>query len=90
LRNTARYEQAANGVYIEFRVIALSRSVPKLFGWIVKPVVDQLPADSMRTTLEKTREAVLESANESSNRMQTCIVAAVNDHRNGVEAKGHE
>jgi hypothetical protein len=88
--SVARYEQAANGVYIEFRVIGLSRSVPKLFGWIVRPVVDQLPADSMRATLEKTRDAVLESTNESSNRLQTGIVTALNNHGNGVEAKGHE
>jgi hypothetical protein len=88
--SVARYEQGADGVYIQFRVIALSRSVPKLFAWIVKPVVDQLPEDSMRATLEKTRDAVLESTYENSNRMQTSIVAALKNHRNGVEAKGHE
>jgi hypothetical protein len=55
----SRYEERDGGVYLEMETIALSRDVPPLLGWLVSPIVDRLPRELLRRTLERTREAVL-------------------------------
>ena len=55
-----RFEESDGGVYVEVEAMALSRDVPAMLRWLVDPVVDHMPRDSVRETLEKTRDAVLE------------------------------
>ncbi len=55
-----RFEESDGGVYVEVEAMALSRDVPAMLRWLVDPVVDHMPRESVRETLEKTREAVLE------------------------------
>ena len=55
----AKFEEANDGVYIELEALGLSRDVPTVLRWLVEPVVERVPKDSMRTTLEETRKAVL-------------------------------
>jgi hypothetical protein len=55
-----RFEESDGGVYVEVEAMALSRDVPAVLRWLVDPVVDHMPRDSVRETLEKTRNAVLE------------------------------
>ena len=60
LFSLTRFEESDGGVYVEVEAMALSRDVPAVLRWLVDPVVDHLPRDSVRETLEKTRDAVLE------------------------------
>jgi hypothetical protein len=55
-----RFEESDGGVYVEVEAMALSRDVPAMLRWLMDPVVDHMPRDSVRETLEKTRDAVLE------------------------------
>jgi hypothetical protein len=53
-----RFEERDGGVWIECEAISLSRDVPFGLGAIVIPVIRELPAESLRKTLEATRTAL--------------------------------
>jgi hypothetical protein len=59
LLSLAKFEETNDGVYIELEALGLSRDVPTVLRWLVEPIVERLPKDSMRATLEETRKAVL-------------------------------
>jgi hypothetical protein len=44
-------------VYVECRAISLSRNIPKALRWIIEPMIDKFPRESLRATLEATRRA---------------------------------
>lgn len=58
LHSIVRYEERDGGVYLEVEAIALTRDIPPSLRWLVKPVVNHLSINSMRTTLRQTRDAV--------------------------------
>jgi hypothetical protein len=60
------FEQKDNGVYVEYESISLSRDVP-LMGKLIGPVLHSLPAESLRSSMEKTRKALEVTATRSSN-----------------------
>lgn len=62
LYSFTRFEESDGGVYVEVEAMALSRDVPAVLRWLVDPVVERLPRESVHDTLEKTRHAVLERA----------------------------
>jgi hypothetical protein len=64
LYSIERFEERDGGVYAELEAIALSRNIPFEIQWLVKPILQHLPRNSMVATLQKTREAVC--AEESS------------------------
>jgi hypothetical protein len=45
-------------VYIECRAISLTRDVPKGLGWVLEPIIKNLPRESLKNTLEATRRAL--------------------------------
>jgi len=51
-------ENRAGGVYMECRAISLTRDIPMLAVFAVKPMVTALPRESLSKTLEATRAAV--------------------------------
>lgn len=53
-----RYEQKDGGTYIEIEFISLSRSVPAIFAWIVKPYMKKIPTEYLRDILDSTRTAL--------------------------------
>ncbi|MGE0406861.1 MAG: hypothetical protein AB7O65_11225 [Candidatus Korobacteraceae bacterium] len=55
-----RYVQAEDGVYIRCESVSLSRDIPFGMGWLIGPIVNGLPRESLRSTLEATRRAVLQ------------------------------
>lgn len=55
----SRYEERDGGVFVEMRVIGLTRDVPFAVRWLVNPLVSRLPRELLHTTLRKTRSAVL-------------------------------
>lgn len=54
-----RFQERDGGVFIECRAISLSRDVPLGLGWIVEPIVQKLPRESLIRTLDCTRDALL-------------------------------
>jgi hypothetical protein len=53
-----RFEERDGGVYIECEAISLTRDVPTGLGWLIEPIVRQLPAESLVNTLRATRNAI--------------------------------
>lgn len=53
-----RFEESDGGVYAECRAISLTRDVPFGTGWIIKPIVNSLPRESLEKTLTAKRVAV--------------------------------
>lgn len=54
-----KFEESDGGVFIELEAIGLSRDVPTLVRWLVDPIVEHLPKNSLEATLEETRSAVI-------------------------------
>lgn len=52
------FHESDGGVWVECRVISLSRAVPPGLGWLVNPFIRSLPRESLESTLRHTREAV--------------------------------
>ena len=46
------------GVYIECEAISLTRGIPSGFGWLISPIVRDLPRESLESTLRSTRDAL--------------------------------
>ena len=54
-----RFQERDGGVYCECRAVSLSRDVPLGLGWIIDPIIQKLPRESLIHTLECTRQALL-------------------------------
>jgi hypothetical protein len=57
-----RFQERDGGVHVECRAISLTRDIPLGLGWIVEPVIRSLPRESLISTLEATRNALIRSA----------------------------
>ncbi|MBI3475614.1 MAG: hypothetical protein HY010_07760 [Acidobacteria bacterium] len=57
-----QFEESGAGVSIECRAISLTRDLPFGLGWIIEPIVQTLPKESLMRTLEATRQALQGSA----------------------------
>jgi hypothetical protein len=53
-----RFQEREGGVYVECRAISLTRDVPLGLGWIIEPIIQKLPKESLINTLEATRQAL--------------------------------
>ncbi len=60
LNTYSRFEERDGGVYVECEAIALSRGYPFGLAWAIRPLVRDVPGDSMTRTLSAMRTAVLE------------------------------
>jgi len=47
-----------DGVLAECRTISLSRSIPSGMGWMIKPFIQNVPRESLTSTLQNTRKAL--------------------------------
>lgn len=54
-----RFLERDNGVYIECQAVSLSRGIPWGLGWLIGPIVNDLPKESLENTLRATRDGVL-------------------------------
>jgi hypothetical protein len=54
-----RLEEKDGGVYLQNRVISLTRDIPAGLGWAVEPFVTSIPKESLEFTLGAVRRAVL-------------------------------
>jgi len=53
-----RFEERDGGTWIECQAISLTRDVPTGFGWIIEPIIRNLPKESLENTLRSTRTAL--------------------------------
>jgi hypothetical protein len=56
------FEELEGGVLIENESIGLSRDIPVSVRWLVNPIVNHLPRNSLSTALKQTRDAVSSAA----------------------------
>ena len=54
-----RYVEQDGGVYVEIEALSLTRDIPDGLGWLITPFVTRVPRESLTSTLEFTRAAVL-------------------------------
>jgi hypothetical protein len=54
------YEERDGGVYVECESVTLTRDVPLGMGSVVGPIIRNVPGESLRSSLEHTRRAVLQ------------------------------
>ena len=50
-----RFQEREGGVDFECRAISLTRDIPLGLGWIIEPMIEKLPRESLIHTLECTR-----------------------------------
>lgn len=53
-----RFLERDGGVWVECEAISLTRGIPVGFGWLITPIVRELPRESLTHTLEGTRRAL--------------------------------
>lgn len=53
-----RFQERDGGVYVECRAISLTRDVPFGLGWVIEPIIQKLPRESLINTLLATRTAL--------------------------------
>ena len=52
-------EETKQGLWMEVRSVSLTRDVPVGLGWAVKPIVRELPRESLEALMEATKRALL-------------------------------
>jgi hypothetical protein len=55
-----RYLERDGGTYIQLESVTLSRDIPAIVAWIVRPFVEGVPRESVTFTLATTRRALIE------------------------------
>ncbi len=53
-----RFQERDGGVYLECEAVSLTRDIPRGLGWVIEPIVRDLPRESLMNTLRKTRDAL--------------------------------
>jgi hypothetical protein len=53
-----RFEERDNGVYVECQAISLTRNIPTGLGWLIEPIIRNLPRESLANTLTATKGAL--------------------------------
>ncbi|HEY1239441.1 MAG TPA: hypothetical protein VGF16_02745 [Bryobacteraceae bacterium] len=56
------FEEARGGLIIECEAVSLTRDVPAGLGWLIAPIVQTLPRDSLEFTLTATKNALAANA----------------------------
>ena len=54
-----RFLERDGGTYIQCESLTLTRDVPFALAWIIRPIVTQMPKESLTFTLEKARQALV-------------------------------
>src|SRR5882724_6658997 len=61
-----QFQEKDGGVYVQLESVALSRSVPALFAWVVNPLLKSIPREYLSRLLTSTRIAVTNKSVTSS------------------------
>ncbi len=57
-----RFQEKDGGVYVECEAISLTRDIPTGLGWMISPIIRNLPKESLENTLRSTRAALVQNA----------------------------
>lgn len=57
------FAQARGGLWIECEAVSLTRDVPAGLGWLIAPIVQDLPSEALQFTLKATKAALMTIAN---------------------------
>lgn len=58
-------EETPQGLWMEVRSVSLTRDVPTGLGWVIKPLVKEVPREALEGLLAATRKALLASEGNS-------------------------
>ena len=53
-----RFEERDGGTWLECEAISLTRDVPTGLGWLINPIIQDLPKESLEHTLQQARVAL--------------------------------
>jgi len=53
-----RFEERDGGTWVECQAISLTRDVPMGLGWVIEPIIRNLPKESLENTLRSTKGAL--------------------------------
>lgn len=53
-----RFAERDGGVYVECEAVSLTRGIPFGLGWMIEPIIRELPQESLEKTLGATRAAL--------------------------------
>jgi len=53
------FEESDGGVFITCESVTLTRDIPFLMGKMLSPILHEMPAEALKTSLEQTRDAIL-------------------------------
>jgi hypothetical protein len=53
-----RFEERDGGTWVECEAVSLTRDVPAGLGWLIKPIIRDLPKESLENTLRETRDSL--------------------------------
>ena len=84
-----RFEERDGGVYTELETIALSRNIPFEIQWLVRPILQHLPRESMTATLQKTRDAVCAALSAKAVSPETQSPSATRSRRRDTTMTAH-
>ncbi|HTY60932.1 MAG TPA: GtrA family protein [Acidobacteriota bacterium] len=56
-----RYQQVPGGVIVECESMTLSRSIPPIFEYLVRPIINEVARESMHRTLQSLKVRILQS-----------------------------
>lgn len=56
-----RFLEQDGGTYIQCESVTLSRDVPFALAWVIRPIVTQMPKESLIFTMEKARQALVKA-----------------------------
>lgn len=59
-----RFEERDGGTWVECEAVSLTRDVPTGLGWLIEPIIKNLPKDSLQNTLRATRDALVSRAKQ--------------------------
>ncbi|MBI3483727.1 MAG: hypothetical protein HY012_01045, partial [Acidobacteria bacterium] len=55
-----RYLERDGGTYIQLESVTLSRDIPVILDWLIRPFVEGVPRESVTFTLGTTRKALID------------------------------
>jgi hypothetical protein len=58
------FVQVPGGLFIECEAVSLTRDIPAGFGWLITPLLQRFPLESLRFTLSATGRALAERTQE--------------------------
>ncbi len=54
-----RFQERDGGTWVECQAVSLTRDVPTGLGWLIEPIIKNLPKESLQNTLRATRDALV-------------------------------